>query len=87
MIELEKIELIKTVLVQPRVNNNRFTNIHIEIGLTQNSMKKFASYGSTNPNDNEIIIFQGEPIKGKFIRILKKNEHLLIIAELAILGV
>ena len=86
--ELEDIKLIKAVLVIPRSSDTRFKNVLVEIGKTETTMKRFDSYGPIEATPKQVIEFKGiyGPMKGKFIRLSKINENILIIGEIAIIG-
>ena len=87
LVELEEAKVIKTILVLTRSFKNKFKNILVEIGMSLTSMKTFDTYGPTQAPDNEVIEFKGKSMKAKFIRFTKTSEVILIIAELAILGI
>ena len=86
LVELEETQWIETILILPRSFSTHFKNVLIEVGLTESTMKTFATYGSTLAPANQVIELKGNPIRGKFIKIRKQNERWLVIVEITILG-
>ena len=87
LFELEKVHLVKAILIIPRDKISRFKNVLLEVGKTESTLKKFDQYGPTEAVGFQVIEFQGlyGPMKGKFIKLTTGGSN-LIIAEAAILG-
>ena len=57
LVELKEVKMIETILVMPRSSNTEFQDILIEVGQTMDTLKEFASYGSTVAEGNQVLEF------------------------------